>query len=91
MFHLGYTNVCGVRGGEYIISFRINVALESNREVIGYRRTNMPMMGLYCYVCVVCNVCVFEGGGRDIEELASQRLTARFLNLLSTIKSTRVD
>ena len=59
VFHLGYTHVCGVRGGgEYISNFRINVALESNREVIGYRRTNIPMMGLCWCVCVVYSVCV---------------------------------
>ena len=52
VFHLGYTYVCGARGGEYIVSFRINIALESNRERIGYRRTNMPMMGLCWSVCV---------------------------------------
>ena len=58
MFHLGYTYVCGVRGGEYIVTVGINVALESNREGIGYRMANMPMMGLCWCVCVVCSVCV---------------------------------
>ena len=57
MFHLGYMFVCGVMRDEYIVSFGINVALESNREVIGYRRTHMPMMALCWYVCVVRSVC----------------------------------
>ena len=66
-----WLQVClGGEGDEYILSFRTNIALESNREIKCCERTNMPTIGLYWCVCVVC-VCEW-GVWRDL--LVSDRL-----------------
>ena len=44
VFHLDYRSVCV--WGVCTVSPRINTALDSNREIIGCRGSNMPTIGL---------------------------------------------